>query len=148
MSSIFKNILNLFTPVSSLKSQKISPSIAFAALMIRLARSDDNYAKVEITLITQILQDDFDLTYDQALSIRQEAEKIEANASDIVRFTRVVKANIPYEKRIVLIERLWSLVLVDGNRDNKENLFLRLVSKLLGVNDRDSALARQRMQKK
>jgi len=36
------------------------------------------------------------------------------------------------------------VVLADGHRDNDENSLMRLVVNLLGVNDRNSALARQR----
>ncbi|MDH5798542.1 MAG: TerB family tellurite resistance protein, partial [Paracoccaceae bacterium] len=52
----------------------------------------------------------------------------------------------PYEDRLGVIEALWSVVLADGRRDHEEDALLRLVSNLLGVNDRDSALARQRVQ--
>jgi uncharacterized tellurite resistance protein B-like protein len=44
-----------------------------------------------------------------------------------------------------VIEALWQVVLADGVREAEEDALLRLVSKLLGVNDRDSALARQRV---
>jgi uncharacterized tellurite resistance protein B-like protein len=36
------------------------------------------------------------------------------------------------------------VALADGQRDDSEDTLLRLSSSLLGVNDRDSALARQR----
>jgi uncharacterized tellurite resistance protein B-like protein len=37
------------------------------------------------------------------------------------------------------------VVLADGAREDEEDALLRLVSSLLGINDRDSALARQRV---
>ena len=37
-----------------------------------------------------------------------------------------------------------AVVLADGERADEEDALLRLVANLLGVNDRDSALARQR----
>ena len=39
---------------------------------------------------------------------------------------------------------LWQVVLADGARDAEEDALMRLLASLLGVNDRDSALARQR----
>ena len=45
-----------------------------------------------------------------------------------------------------MIEALWAVVLADGTRDDAENALLRLVANLLGINDRDSALARQRIE--
>ena len=43
-----------------------------------------------------------------------------------------------------VVEAAWSVVLVDGERANEEDALLRLIASLLGVNDRDSALARQK----
>ena len=47
--------------------------------------------------------------------------------------------------RIAVIEALWSVVLADGARDEEEDGLLRLLANLMGINDRDSALARQRV---
>ena len=51
-----------------------------------------------------------------------------------------------YEDRSGVSEALWSVVLADGVREDEENALLRLAASLLGVNDRDSALARQRVE--
>ena len=42
------------------------------------------------------------------------------------------------------LRALWQVVLADGARDAEEDALMRLLASLLGVNDRDSALARQR----
>ena len=64
-----------------------------------------------------------------------------------MRFTRAIKQAVAYEDRTAVIEALWSIVLADGTRDHEEDAELRLLANLLGVNDRDSARARQRVQK-
>ncbi len=46
-----------------------------------------------------------------------------------------------------MIEALWQVALADGERDAQEDALLRLVSKFLGINDMDSARARQRVAK-
>ncbi|MDB9766809.1 TerB family tellurite resistance protein, partial [Amylibacter sp.] len=81
-------------------------------------------------------------------SIRKEAEELEAKAPDTVRFTRLIKDTIPFENRKSVVKDLWSVVLSDGKRDAEENNSMRLISSLLGVNDRDSALARQSVENK
>jgi uncharacterized tellurite resistance protein B-like protein len=64
-----------------------------------------------------------------------------------VRFTRLVKAAVPYEHREDVVEALWRVAAADGiNAD--EHGFLRLVANLVGVSDLDSGLARQRALKK
>jgi uncharacterized tellurite resistance protein B-like protein len=74
-----------------------------------------------------------------------DAESLESEAPDTVRFTRAIKDAVPYEERIAVIEALWQVALADGERESHEDSLLRLVSNFLGISDRDSALARQRV---
>ncbi len=121
--------------------------IALAALMVRLARADGNYQNVEISMIDHVLVNRFGLNAGAAQALREQAEEIEVHAPDNVRFTRIIKDAVPYEERASVIEALWSVVLSDGDRDDEEHGFMRLITSLLGVSDRDSAYARQRADK-
>lgn len=118
--------------------------LALAALLVRVARSDGDYALAEVARIDRILMRHHGLTADGAMSLRGEAEALEAEAPDTVRFTRAIKAGIPLEERVAVIEALWSVALADGARDDEEDGLLRLLANLLGIGDRDSNLARQR----
>jgi uncharacterized tellurite resistance protein B-like protein len=120
--------------------------LALAALLVRIARSDDDYADVEKAHITAILAKRYGLSPDAAIALRIEAEAMEAEAPDTVRFTRAIKDSVPYEAREKVIESMWDIVLADGERDHEEDALLRLVAPMLGVNDRDSNLARQRVE--
>lgn len=122
--------------------------LALAALMVRLARADGDYAAIEVQRIDRALQARFDLTAPQAGALRAEAEALEAAAPDTVRFTRALKEAVDYDERRGLIEALWSVVLADGARDDGEDRLMRLIANLLGVSDKDSALARQRMERR
>ncbi len=117
--------------------------LALAALLVRLARTDQDYAESEKAQIDKLLVARYDLTPSQAETLRAGAEEVEASSSDTVHLTRLIKSAIPYEDRFALVVDLWSLALADGTRDHAENQFLRLVVRLVGVNDVDSGLARQ-----
>ena len=119
--------------------------LALTALLVRLARSDGYYAAAEIIRIEKIAMARFGLSQDDAADLRGQAERIEAEAPDTVRFTRAIKDAVPYEERVSVIESLWQVALSDGERDADEDAVVRLVSSLLGVGDKDSALARQRI---
>ncbi len=121
--------------------------LALAALMVRVARADHDYAAAEIKIIDQVLMQKYALDETSAQQLRAEAEKVEAEAPDTVRFTRMIKDAVPYEDRNAVVENLWKIVLADQKRDENEDSFLRLVSSLLGVSDVDSARARQRILK-
>lgn len=120
--------------------------LALTALLVRIARSDGAYEPAEIERIDKILAARYGLSPFEAAKLRGDGEAVEAEAPDTVRFTRVIKDAVPYDHRLGVVEALWQVVLADGVRDQEEDSILRLVSSLLGVNDRDSALARQRAQ--
>lgn len=119
--------------------------LALTALLVRVARTDGDYDESEKTRIDRIAASRYGLSPFETTKLRSDAEGLEAEAPDTVRFTSAIKAAVPYEDRIAVIEALWQVVLADGVREAEEDALLRLVAKLLGVNDRDSALARQRV---
>jgi uncharacterized tellurite resistance protein B-like protein len=118
--------------------------LAMAALMVRVARADHDYAPEEVAVIDALLMHRYGLDAAQTAALRAEAEELEANAPDTVRFTRLIKSAVPYEERSAVAESLWRIVLADDQRHHYEDSFLRLVVSLIGVSDRDSGLARQR----
>ncbi|NDR59109.1 TerB family tellurite resistance protein [Aliiruegeria sabulilitoris] len=120
--------------------------LALTALLVRVARSDNDYAEAEIDRIDRILVKRYELSPFEAAHLRGQAEVLEEQAPDTVRFTRAIKDAVPYEERSAVVEALWAVVLADGTRDEEEDALIRLVANLLGINDRDSALARQRVE--
>ncbi len=80
-------------------------------------------------------------------ALRAQAETLEAQAPDTVRFTRALKDAVRHDDRIALTEAMWEVVLADGARDDEEETLMRLVASLLGISDVDSALARQRVER-
>ena len=122
--------------------------LALAALLVRLARSDGLYAAEEVERIDRILMHRHGLDAFAAASLRAEAEAMEALAPDTIRFTQALKAAVALEERAGLLEALWSLALADGQRDAHEDQLLRLLAGLLGLSDVDSALARQRAERR
>lgn len=121
--------------------------LALAALLVRVARADGHYGADEVARIDALLAARHALSPFEAVALRAEAEVLESEAPDTVRFTRALKEAVPAEDRRALVEALWSVALADGSRDAGEEATLRLVTSLLGINDRDSALARQRAAK-
>lgn len=118
--------------------------LALAALLVRVARSDNLYEDREMARIDRVLGTRYGLGPFEAAALRARAEELEAEAPDTVRFTRAIKDAVPYEDRRAVVEAAWSVALADGQRDAQEDALMRLVANLLGVNDRDSALARQK----
>lgn len=122
--------------------------LALAALLVRLARADGHYSGPEVSRIDAVLRARFALGPFDAASLRGEAERVEEEAPDTVRFTRALKDSVAYEERLGLVEAMWEVALADGTRDAEEDAVMRLVAPMLGVEDADSGLARQRAQRR
>jgi len=120
--------------------------LALSALLVRIARADEQYDMVEAAEITRVLMERYNLDHQSAETLRSEAEQIEADAPDTVRFTRAIKDAVDYDSRAEVVEAMWQVVLADGSRDDGENALMRLVVNLLGVTDVDSAKARHRVE--
>lgn len=119
--------------------------LALAALLVRIARTDGRYTEAEVARIDRALAQYHGIGPFEATKLRKEAEEVEALAPDTVRFTRALKEAVPLDDRSDLMTALWSVALADGSRDAEEDRLMRLVAKLLGLSDVDSALARQRV---
>jgi len=120
--------------------------LALSALLVRIARADGHYDDDERRRIDRIAIARYGLSPFEAVRLRRDAEVLEREAPDTVRFTRAIKDAVAYEDRQGVIEALWEVVLADGTRDAQEDSLLRMIAPMLGVNDRDSNLARQKVE--
>ena len=143
---MFADFLNRLTVPKPEQLADDDARLALGALLVRVAKSDDQYDDLEATRIEQILGKRYGINSAEAGLLRGQCEALESEAPDTVRFTRAIKDAVPYEGRIGVIEDLWAVVLADGVRDADENSLLRLMANLLGVNDIESATARQKVQ--
>ncbi len=144
--AMFGDLLKTLLQPSPPQLQDTDARLALASLLVRVARSDGSYDPQEVQRIEKVLEQRYELSPFEAVDLRRKAEQLEAEAPDTVRFTKAIKEAVPYEDRESVIEGLWSVVLADGVRDEEEDALLRLVANLLGINDRDSALARKRVE--
>ncbi|MBA98230.1 MAG: TerB family tellurite resistance protein [Sulfitobacter sp.] len=142
---MFSDFLKRLTQPDPAQLPDADARLALTALLVRIAKSDNDYAPAERAQINRIIGTRYGLNEAEIADLRSDAEALEAEAPDTVRFTRAIKDAVPYESRLDVIEALWSVVLADGTRSDEENALLRLVSNLLGVTDTDSALVRQRI---
>lgn len=142
---MFSKLLNSVLSGEPAKLPDADARLALTALMVRIARADNFYEESEAAHIDRINVERYGLSAVEAAELRREAENAEAQAADTVQFTRAIKDAVPFEDRMAVVEALWQIVLADGERDPEEDSILRLVSNLLGINDLDSAMARQKV---
>ncbi|UWR21444.1 TerB family tellurite resistance protein [Sulfitobacter sp. S190] len=120
--------------------------LALTALLVRIARSDNVYSPAEKARISQIVEHRYALAPADRDALLADAEGLEAEAPDTVRFTRAIKDAVAYDDRLAVVEAMWKVVLADGTRAKEEDALLRLVTNLLGISDMDSNQARKRVE--
>ena len=125
--------------------EDITSDNAIATILVRAAKTDNEYTESEQTLIDNLLSKKLNITLEEARILRIKGEGLEAEINDNVQLTRIIKQDIPYEEREMLIEQLWSVVLDDDYRTPEENKFMRVLTHLFGISDVNSAKARSRV---
>lgn len=120
--------------------------IAVAGLLVAVAHADHAYEAAEQDQIERVLALRYGLDAKAAKVLREEGEQAERAATDMFRFTTLIKQSVPHDERTHVLEALWRVALADGVREMHESTLMRRVTDLLGLSDRDSAEARQRAQ--
>ncbi|KZY34936.1 hypothetical protein A3731_18300 [Roseovarius sp. HI0049] len=144
---MFADFLNKLIQPEPEQLDDADARLALTALLVRIARSDGFYDAAEVAHIERIAARRYGLDASGAQQLRADAEQLESEAPDTVRFTRAIKDSVPYEQRTAVIEALWEVALADGERDADEDALIRMAANFLGISDRDSALARQKVAK-
>ena len=106
-----------------------NPLSKIAALLIHVARIDENYTEKEREIIKKAVIR-LGAKNESADSILIEAEKIEKESNQILYFTKEVK-NLNKDSKIKIVETLWSIIYSDSNADMYENNLMRRLTGLL-----------------
>ncbi|KEJ89982.1 TerB family tellurite resistance protein [Sulfitobacter donghicola] len=144
---MFADFLKRLTAPAPAQLPDTDARLALTALLVRVARSDHDYSAAEHTRIQSIIKERYSLDDSACEALLSDAEILETEAPDTVRFTRAIKDAVAYEDRLAVVEALWQVVLADGTRAQEEDALLRLVSNFLGITDVESAQARKRVER-
>ena len=139
------NILkNFFEDNNKLKKDDINDLEILCGLMIEAANSDGEIDNVEIEKINNSLIKTFKEDEKQVHSILEMAVKNKNNSKSLFFYTSKINKNYSYEKKLLLIEILWEIVLSDGQIHDYETSIIRRLAGLLYISDVDSGNARKR----
>ena len=103
--------------------------ISITSLLVHAARIDENYSEKEKQIIKDTLIK-LGSNEDNIEQIFKQAENLEKNSNQILEFTKEVK-NLDYEKKLIIIEALWSIIYSDRDADMYEENLMRRLSGLL-----------------
>ena len=102
-----------------------------AALLIHVAKIDDNYEDKEKEIIKKTLIE-LGAASSNIDKLISNASVIEENSNQILNFTREVK-NTPEPDKIRIVESLWRIIYSDDNADMYETNLMRRLAGLLYI---------------
>ena len=111
------------------KSEIENPLVKIAALLVHVARIDENYTKKEKEIVRKAMIE-LSSKNEKIEEIFSKAEEIEKNSNQILDFTKEVK-NMKEDSKIKIVEILWNIIYSDGNPDMYENSIMRRLTGLL-----------------
>ena len=113
-------------------------------LMIEAANSDGDIGVEEIKKIRETLINIFKENPEEVDSLLEQSIKNSNNSKSLYYYSSKINKNYSDEKKILLIEILWEIVLADGQVHDYESSIIRRLSGLLYISDINSGNARKR----
>ena len=103
--------------------------INIGALLIHVAKIDENYSEKEKEIIKKTLLE-LGLAEDSLNNVFKKSEQTEKNSNQILEFTKEIK-NKDEEFKIKIVEALWKIIYADNVSDMYEMSLMRRLTGLL-----------------
>ena len=135
---------NFFEKNEDSKVQSNDNLEILCGLMIEAANSDGNIDYDEINKIKQILINIFKEDKEEVELTLNNAIQNSNNSKSLFFYTSKINKNYSEEKKLLLIETLWEIVLSDGKLHDYETSLIRRLAGLLYISDINSGNARKK----
>ena len=132
--------------VKDKKRNKDINLIKVAALLIHVAKIDENFSEIEEKIIKKTLIE-MGAEKDALLSILKDAKKIEENSNQILEFTKEVKS-MNETNKIKILETLWKIIYSNKEADIYETNLMRRLAGLLYIDNKVMGDIKEKIQKK
>ena len=113
-------------------------------LMIEAANTDGEIDQNEKEKIYSVLVDVFNESPDEVINVLNKAIQNRDNSKSLHFYTSKINKEYSEEKKLLLLEILWEIVLSDGKLHDYESSLIRRLAGLLYISDVNSGNARKR----
>tara|TARA_Y100001970_G_scaffold199378_1_gene242517 strand:+ start:4615 stop:5034 length:420 start_codon:yes stop_codon:yes gene_type:complete len=125
---------------------KVNEYVKIAALLIHVAKIDQNYTNDEKEIIKKTLIE-LGVNKNGIDEIIDNAEKKEENSNQIINFTKEIK-NLEENKKIMIVESLWKIIYSDSKSDIYEANLMRRLTGLLYLDNKTVGDLKKKFEKK
>ena len=127
-------MINIFKKKNDKEIKKAEKFLNIAALLIHVAKIDENYTEKEKEIIKRTIEEISNNNI-KAKDIIEDAEKLDNDSNQILDFTKTVK-NLEENLKIKLLETLWRIIYSDKNVDLYEASLMRRLAGLLYIDSK------------
>ena len=127
-------MIKIFKNKNDKEIKKDEKFLNIAALLIHVAKIDENYTEKEKEIIKRTIEEISNNNI-KAKDIIEDAEKLDNDSNQILDFTKTVK-NLEENLKIKLIETLWRIIYSDKNVDLYEASLMRRLAGLLYIDSK------------
>ena len=117
--------------------QEVDPAervrVAACALLVEMARIDDDFSEIEEQRIVEILCDHYGLSKTHARELVAAAQEELRDSVHLWRFTRLINENYSTGEKLKVIEMVWRVVYADERLDKYEDQLVHRLAKLLNL---------------
>ena len=128
------------------KENKDENLIKIAALLIHVAKIDENFSDIEEKIIKKTLID-MGAEKDALFSLIKNAKKIEENSNQILEFTKEIKS-MNEKNKIKILETLWEVIYSNNEADMYETNLMRRLEGLLYIDNKTMANIKEKIKSK
>tara|TARA_Y100001958_G_C21058328_1_gene422057 strand:+ start:111 stop:557 length:447 start_codon:yes stop_codon:yes gene_type:complete len=142
---LFKSLKNILNPNNQNTSIENYDYLSLlCGLMIEAANADGEISDIEVEKINNILVDSFKENPSDVKIKLDEALANSNNSNSLFFYTSKFNKEYNYQKKILLIEKMWEVILSDENVHDYETSLIRRLCGLLYISDVDSGNAKKR----
>lgn len=135
---MLSRLLNSFRAAEPEPLPDPDAELALGALLVRVAKSDQDYQIEEISLIDRILTQLYDRSPIEAAKTRAICERLHAAAPETDVFAALIRETMGLEDRMAVLEAIWQVVLADGRERDTELQMIDSTRDALGLTKAES----------
>lgn len=121
--------------------------VATCALLIEMARIDDEFDQSEKDRIIEIIKSGYNLTEQEIDQLMDLAKQELDSRIDLWSFTNLINQHYTAQQKMKVIETIWEIVYADGRLSAHEDYLVHKLYKMLGLTHKQLIEAKMKVAK-
>ena len=132
----------------SINDKQHKLEVAACALLVEIAKADDEFSEDEKKKVSKIIKDKFHLSESEVANIIEVSEESVNNSISLYEFTDVLNQHLNNDEKYQIVKNLWQIAYEDGNVDKYEDHYIKTISNNLHLSNKDRIAAKQEVKEK